>query len=193
MILDGKTSIPKITGGFNTKITYKDFNLGMFWNFAAGHYIYNRLRQSLMTPNTGLLTLSKDILTETWQKPGDNTKYPMTTYGNSYYFDNQGNPSDVQMQYGSENQTPNSLYLEKGDYLRLKNLQLGYNLPSKIAQGKHLKGIYVYMSATNLLTFTKFSGYDPEVNINDGSISSVVFALEMPQSRVYSVGLTAKF
>src|SRR5690606_13798305 len=100
---------------------------------------------------------------------------------------------DVQVQYGSENKTPNSLYLEKGDYLRLKNLQFGYNLPAKIAQGKHLKGIYVYMSATNLLTFTKFSGYDPEVNINDGSISSVVFALEMPQSRVFSVGVSAKF
>jgi len=193
MILTGKSSIPKITGGFNTKITYKDFNLGMYWNFAAGHYIYNRLRQSLMTPNTGILTLSKDILTDTWQKPGDDTRYPMTTFGNSYYYDNQGNPSDVQVQYGSENKTPNSLYLEKGDYLRLKNLQFGYNLPAKIAQGKHLKGIYVYMSATNLLTFTKFSGYDPEVNINDGSISSVVFALEMPQSRVFSVGVSAKF
>jgi TonB-linked SusC/RagA family outer membrane protein len=193
MILDGKTSIPKITGGFNTKVTYKEFNLGMYWNFAAGHYIYNRLRQSLMTPNTGLLTLSKDILTDTWRNPGDNTKYPMTTYGNSYYYDSQGNPSSVQVQYGSENITPNTLYLEKGDYLRLKNLQLGYNLPAKLTEGKHLKGVYVYLSGTNLLTFTKFSGYDPEVSINDGSISSVVFALEMPQSRVFSVGISAKF
>ncbi|MFC5411167.1 SusC/RagA family TonB-linked outer membrane protein [Larkinella bovis] len=193
MILDGKTSIPKITGGFNTKITYKEFNLGMYWNFAAGHYIYNRLRQSLMTPNTGLLTLSKEILTDTWRKPGDITKYPMTTYGNSYYYDSQGNPSNVQVQYGSENITPNSLYLEKGDYVRLKNLQFGYNIPTKFAEGKRLKGLYVYMSGTNLLTFTKFSGYDPEVMINDGSISSVVFALEMPQSRVFSVGVSAKF
>lgn len=193
MILEGKTSIPKITGGVNTNLTYKGFNLSMFWNFAAGHYIYNRLRQSLMTPNTGLLTLSREILTDTWRQPGDNTKYPMTTYGNSYYYDNQGNPSDVQVQFGSENISPNSLYLEKGDYLRLKSLQLGYNIPTKRAEASRIKGIYVYLSGTNLLTFTKFSGYDPEVNIGDGSISSVVFASQIPQSRVFSLGVSAKF
>ncbi|WP_233872205.1 SusC/RagA family TonB-linked outer membrane protein [Dyadobacter sp. CY323] len=193
MILHGKTSIPKITGGVNTNVTYKAFNVSMFWNFAAGHYIYNRLRQSLMTPNTGLLTLSQDILTDTWRSPGDNAKYPMTTYGNSYYFDSNGNPSNVQVQYGSENITPNSLYLEKGDYLRLKNLQLGYNIPVKLTDASRIKSLYLYLSGTNLLTFTKFSGYDPEVNITDGSLSSVVFALEMPQSRVFSVGVSAKF
>jgi TonB-linked SusC/RagA family outer membrane protein len=193
MILDGKTSIPKITGGINTNVTYKGFSMSMFWNFAAGHYIYNRLRQSLMTPNTGLLTLSQEILTDTWRKPGDIAKYPMTTYGNSYYYNSDGTPSNVQVQYGSENITPNSLYLEKGDYLRLKNLQFGYNVPVKSTDGSRLKGLYVYVSGTNLLTFTKFSGYDPEVNITDGSLSSVVFALEMPQSRVFSVGVSAKF
>ncbi|CAG4997224.1 TonB-dependent receptor P3 [Dyadobacter sp. CECT 9275] len=193
MILEGKTSIPKVTGGVNTNVTYKGFNVSMFWNFAAGHYIYNRLRQSLMTPNTGLMTLSQEILTDTWRKPGDHTKYPMTTYGNSYYYNSDGSPSNVQVQYGSENITPNSLYLEKGDYLRLKSLQLGYNIPVKLAEASRIKGIYVYLSGTNLLTFTKFSGYDPEVNIIDGSLSSVVFALEMPQSRVFSVGVSAKF
>jgi TonB-linked SusC/RagA family outer membrane protein len=193
MILDGKTSIPTITGGLNSSINYKGFNVSMFWNFAAGHYIYNRLRQSLMTPNTGLLTLSKDILTDTWKKPGDQSKYPMTTYGNSYYYNNAGEPSDVQVQYGSENITPNSLYLEKGDYLRLKNLQVGYNIPVKQTETSRMKGLYVYLSGTNLLTFTKFSGYDPEVNIIDGSLSSVVFANEMPQSRVFSLGISAKF
>jgi TonB-linked SusC/RagA family outer membrane protein len=193
MILDGKTSIPKITGGVNTNLTYKGFNMNMYWNFAAGHYIYNRLRQSLMTPNTGLLTLSKDILTDTWRNPGDDAKYPMTTYGNSYYYNNDGSPSTVQVQYGSENITPNSLYLEKGDYLRLKNLQFGYTVPFKSLETSKIKSLYVYLSGTNLLTFTKFSGYDPEVNITDGSLSSVVFALEMPQSRVFSIGVSAKF
>jgi TonB-linked SusC/RagA family outer membrane protein len=193
MVLDGKTSIPKITGGFNTNVTYKGFNMSMYWNFAAGHYIYNRLRQSLMTPNTGLLTLSKDILTDTWRQPGDNARYPMTTYGNSYYYNSDGTPSTVQVQYGSENITPNSLYLEKGDYLRLKNLQFGYTVPLKSGEASRIKGLYVYLSGSNLLTFTKFSGYDPEVTITDGSLSSVVFALEMPQSRVFSIGVSAKF
>lgn len=183
MILDGKTSIPKFAGGFNTDLTYKGFSVSMIWNFAAGHYIYNRLRQSLMTPNTGLLTLSSDLLDQTWRQPGDDAKYPMPTYGNSYYYDSSGNPSETQVQYGSENVTPNSLYLEKGDYLRLKNLQVGY----------HFKNMFVYVSGTNLLTFTGFTGYDPEVNVGGGTISSVVFANQMPQSRVFTLGISAKF
>lgn len=183
MILDGKTSIPKFAGGFNTDLNYKGFSISMMWNFAAGHYIYNRLRQSLMTPNTGLLTLSSDLLDRTWRQPGDAAKYPMPTYGNSYYYDSSGNPSETQVQYGSENVTPNSLYLEKGDYLRLKNLQVGYNF----------KNMFVYVNGTNLLTFTGFTGYDPEVNVGEGTISSVVFANHMPQSRVFTLGISAKF
>ena len=193
MILDGKTSIPKITGGFNTNLSYKGFDMNILWNFAAGHYIYNRLRQSLMTPNTGLLTLSSELLTNTWRQPGDNTKYAMTTYGGSYYYDGQGNPTTVQVQYGSENKTPSTLYLEKGDYLRLKNVQLGYNIPKKWTDASRIKSVRVYLSGTNLLTFTKFSGYNPEVNISGGSISSVVAFSSLPQTRVFSMGISAKF
>ena len=192
MIL-GKTSIPKIMGGFNTNLSYKGFDLNMIWNFAAGHYVYNRLRQSLMTPNTGLLALSGELLTNTWQKPGDTSKYPMTTYGSSYYFDDEGNSSDAQIQYGSENKTPTTLYLEKGDYLRLKNVQLGYNLPQKWTNSCRMKSIRVYISGTNLVTFTKFTGYDPEVAISQSSTGRIVAFSALPQTRVYSLGVSAKF
>src|SRR5690606_36515211 len=65
MILDGKTSIPKYTGGLSTHLSYKGFNVSMLWNFAAGHHIYNQLRQSLMTSNTGLMSVSEEIITDT--------------------------------------------------------------------------------------------------------------------------------
>src|SRR5690606_42088020 len=93
--------------------------------------------------SSDLMTVSEEILTDTWQQVGDQTRYPMITYGNGYYFDDQGNPSDTQVQYGSENKTPSTLYLEKGDYLRLKSLQIGCTL----------KNYYLYLSGNNLLTF----------------------------------------
>jgi hypothetical protein len=193
MILKGKSSIPKIMGGFNTNLSYKGFDLNMVWNFAAGHYIYNRLQQSLMTPNSGLLTLSRELLTNSWMRPGDPAKYPMATAACSYFYDEEGNPTSTAVNYGSENKTPSTLYLEKGDYLRLKNVQLGYWLPEKWCNASRMKSIRVYISGSNLLTFTKFSGYDPEVEIGRNSISSVVFFSALPQSRIYSLGLSAKF
>ena len=193
MILDGKSSIPKIMGGFNMNLSYKGFDLNMIWNFAAGHYIYNRLKQSLMTPNSGLLTLSEELLTDTWMQAGDTKKYPMTTLGVGYFYNADGKETNTQVQYGSENKTPSTLYLEKGDYLRLKNVQLGYNLPQKWCNAARMKNIRVYLSGTNLLTFTKFTGYDPEVEIGRNSISSVVFFSALPQSRIYSLGISAKF
>lgn len=193
MILAGKTSIPKIMGGFNTNFSYKSLDLNIMWNFAAGHYIYNRLKQSLMTPNTGLLALSRDILTDTWKKPGDVTKYAMTVYAGGYFYDDAGNPSNTAVQYGSDNTTPNSLYLEKGDYLRLKNVQLGYSFPQQWSSAIHMKSIRAYVSGSNLLTFTRFSGYNPEVPLDNTSISSAVFFSSTPQTRTFLLGLSAKF
>jgi TonB-linked SusC/RagA family outer membrane protein len=192
MILDGKSSIPKIVGGFNTNLSYRNFDFNMVWNFSAGHYIYNRLKQNMMTPSEGLWTLSQDLLTNSWMRPGDPAKYPMVTVASTYYYDEQGNPSVDTYNYGSE-RTPSSLWLEKGDFLRLKNVQVGYNLPDKFCKASHLKMIRIYFSGTNLLTLTKFSGYDPEVEIGRNSISSVVYFSNLPQSRIFSFGISAKF
>ena len=192
MILPGKSSIPKMVGGFNTNLSYKGFDMNMVWNFAAGHYIYNRLKQNMMTPSEGLWTLSRELLTNSWMRPDDHTKYAMTTIASTYYYDGEGNPSAESYNYGSE-RTPSSLWLEKGDYLRLKNVQVGYNLPQKFCHAARMKTIRIYFSGSNLLTFTKFSGYDPEVEIGRNSISSVVFFSNLPQSSIYSFGLSAKF
>lgn len=192
MILKGKTSVPKITGGFNMSVAYKGFDFNMLWNFSAGHYIYNRQRQSRMTVNAGLLTLSNELLTDSWRNPGDNAKYPMVVTANRYeYVNDEGVLTTAQ--FGSENKTPNTLYLEKGDYLRLKSIQLGYTIPKKLTDGSIIKDIRVYASGTNLLTLTKFEGYDPEVLIPAASNGSVVSFNALPQARVFSIGVSAKF
>ena len=181
-------SKPIFRGGFNMNLSYKSFDLSMVWDFRTGKtcYVYDRLKQSMMTPNTGLLTLSRELLTDTWRKPGDNAKYPMTTYACSYYYDGEGNPTNVPVQYGSENKTPITLFRERGDYLRMNSIQIGSNLPQKWCNTIGMKNIRVYLSGNNLLLFTKFSGYDP-------TTTSVQFFSSLPSSRIYSFGVNAGF
>ena len=69
MILKGKTSLPKFIGGFNSQFAFKNFDLNMNFSYATGHYIYNRMLQSTLTPNRGVRALSHKLLTEAWENP----------------------------------------------------------------------------------------------------------------------------
>ena len=186
MILNGKSALPKIVGGFNTNVAYKHFDLNMIWSFALGHYIYNATRQSLLTPNRGVLAVSSELLTNSWQKAGDHAKLPQVVSQVQYHYDDQGNASTDPVAYGTDNDTPSSNYLEKGDYLRLRNLQVGYTFPSRIINKVNLQSLRVYVSGSNLMTITKFSGYDPEA----GGLQSFD---AMPQSKSFMLGVNVNF
>ena len=86
----------------------------------------------------------------------------------------------------SYNFTVSSRFVEKGDYLRLKNVQLGYTLPNNVAHKMGMSKCRVYVSASNLLTFTKYTGYDPEVagGVDYGNY---------PQARTFMMGLNLSF
>ena len=84
------------------------------------------------------------------------------------------------------NRSTSSRFVEKGDYLRLKNVQLGYTLPNSVARRMGMSKCRLYVSASNLLTFTGYKGYDPEVagGVDWGNY---------PQSRTYMFGLNLSF
>ncbi len=193
MILDGKTSLPKVTGGFNNQFAYKNFDLSMNFSFAFGHYIYNRLLQSTLTPNRGVRALSNKLLTEAWQNPGDNAKWPQVVMNVQHFYDNAGNPSTAPVTYGTEEKYISSMFLEKGDYLKLNNLNFGYTLPTLVASRIKMQSLRVSLNVTNLLTLTSFSGYNPEVPIEQSSAASFVSYNSMPQARTYSLGLNINF
>ncbi|MCG6186945.1 SusC/RagA family TonB-linked outer membrane protein [Maribellus maritimus] len=193
MILDGKTSLPKFVGGFNSRFAYKSFDVAMNFSFAAGNYIYNRLLQSTLTPNRGVRALSNKLLTDAWQNPGDNAKWPRVVMNVQHFYDNEGNPTEEPVTYGSEEKFISSMYLEKGDYLKLKNLSVGYTLPVKIASKMKMQSMRVALNVTNLFTLTKFSGYDPEVGIDQTTGASLVSYSSIPQARTYSLGLNINF
>ncbi len=193
MILDGKTSLPKFIGGFNSRFSYKNFDLAMYFSFATGHYIYNRLLQSTLTPNRGVRTLSDKLLTEAWQEPGDHAKWPEVVMNVQHYYDSEGNPTTDPVTYGTEEKFISSMYLEKGDYLKLKNLSLGYTLPAGLASKMRMRTLRISLNVTNLFTLTDFSGYDPEVAVDQTTGASLVSYSSMPQARTYSLGLNINF
>jgi len=193
MILDGKTSLPKILGGFTNQFAYKNFDLSMNFSFAAGHYIYNRLVQSTLTPNRGVRALSNKLLTESWEKPGDNAKWPQVVMNVQHFYDSDGNPTTDPVTYGTEEKYISSMFLEKGDYLKLNNLALGYTLPNHIASKIRMTTMRLSFNVTNVFTLTNYSGYNPEVAIHQASAASFVSYSSMPLARTYSLGLNVNF
>jgi hypothetical protein len=98
----------------------------------------------------------------------------------------------------NQNSRPSTRFLENGSYLRLKNIMLGYNLPEKSLQSITkgvVKNFRIYVSAQNILTFTKYTGYDPEVGNrtpNSSLTNGIDFAV-YPQPKAFQVGLQASF
>ncbi len=193
MILEGKTSIPKFVGGFNNQFAYKNFDLNMNFSFATGHYIYNRLLQSTLTPNRGVRALSHKLLSEAWQQSGDDAKWPRVVMNVQHFYDNEGNPSTDPVTYGTEEKYISSMFLEKGDYLKMNNLGLGYTIPSSVTTRIKMQSLRISLNITNLFTLTSFSGYNPEVPVDQASAASFVSYNSMPQARTYSLGLKINF
>ncbi|MFA4868941.1 MAG: TonB-dependent receptor [Pedobacter sp.] len=138
---------PDFYGGLGNEFTYGDFDLNVFFNYSLGNSIWNntRYRMGHGGSRNGVFAQLQDQL-DRWQKPGDITEVPrLTTKGN--------NASIIP-----------DRFLEDGSYVRLKTVSIGYRLPKKILAKHHISNVRIYLSATNLLTFTKYKGVDPEVN-----------------------------
>lgn len=138
---------PDFYGGLGNEFTYGDFDLNVFFNYSIGNSIWNntRYRMGHGGSRNGVFAQLQDQL-DRWQKPGDITEVPrLTTKGN--------NASIIP-----------DRFLEDGSYVRLKTVSIGYRLPKKILAKHHISNVRIYLSATNLLTFTKYKGVDPEVN-----------------------------
>ncbi|GHV49232.1 hypothetical protein FACS1894181_07620 [Bacteroidia bacterium] len=106
---------------------------------------------------------------------GDLAKYPMLLTNEDYLYDDAGNPSTARYRYNTVN---TDRWLEKGDFIRLRNLQLGYTLPASVSRSIGLGNVRVYAGGSNLLLFTGFQGLDPETN------------WEMPLPRSFNFGVS---
>jgi TonB-linked SusC/RagA family outer membrane protein len=187
-----KSALPKWYGGFNNTITYKNLDFGFDIYFQGGNYIYNRFRMGATGAGGGGSALIADILENSWKQPGDIAQYPQLAAGR-YNYDDEGNPGAAQLFIG--NTGYNTRFLEKGDFIRLRSVSLGYTIPQRIASKMLMDSARIYMSGTNLITKTSFNGYDPEMTLSGGSnFRGIEFnGAQLPQSRIISIGLDIKF
>jgi len=160
MIQHGKSALPTYFGGLSNNITYKNFDLNIQFVFAGGNYIMNYF-YSRSTNASSQGQIAKAVVGNTWEKPGDIAEFPQLTIGYLYKYDNAGNPSASGTRFNTDYTT---FYLEKGDYIKLRNIQLGYTIPATVTKKAQLQQVRLYVGASNLFTLTKFRGFDPESN-----------------------------
>ena len=138
---------PKFTFGFNNAFSYKNFDLSLLFVGSYGNDIANEFRKYNITLN-GQWTPTKDAFDKRWRGAGTSNSFdkPATNSGRSI------------------GDYANSLWLEDGSYLRLRDITLGYTFSASQLAFLKMSSIRLYVSAQNWLTLTSYSGYDPEVS-----------------------------
>ncbi|MDX8552835.1 TonB-dependent receptor [Tenacibaculum sp. 1B UA] len=144
----GKSALPDFEGAFGTKFEYNGIDLGLNFTYKFGNYIYNTDYASLMKARNIGEQLSSNVL-NAWQSPGDVTDVPRLTTND----DNFGSRS--------------TRWLQKGDYIRLRNISLGYNLDQEMLDKLSIRKLRIYLSADNYWTWTREDNLDdPEQAFN---------------------------
>ena len=169
-------ALPTWTGGWDNTFRYKNFDFNILLFFSGGNYVYNGTKAGLRDNrnwNNSVETLNR------WQKPGDITNIPKPVFG-----DNLSNGSGIVI---SEN-------VEKGDFLKARNLSIGYTLPANVLQKARISSFRIYAAVTNAFVVTDYSGFDPEVSSNGNNNSSPgVDRNSVPQSRTLTFGVSLGF
>lgn len=161
---------PDFTGGLNLNLEYKGFDMNMFIYAALGQEVYDATRRYDMNGTN----YRADWLNR-WTGPGTSNYYPRVTFVD----DNQNM------------KTVSDFFIHDGSYVRLRNITLGYTLPKNMTEYLKIKNIRFYVTAENLLTFTKYKGYDPE--IGGGVFSNGIDHGIYPQARTVIGGVNITF
>ena len=167
----GGSAIPKITGGFNTHVDYKGVYLDVNLYFAGGHKVYEDW--SFYTHHSGYYTTlyynGVTNMMDRWQEEGDVTDVPKVVYGTN------------------DDSRTSSRFLYDGDYLRVKDIVIGYKLPASLLRPVKIDQASVFARGTNLFTWVKDDRlkYDPEVRadgftrLTTPPVKSIIFGINL--------------
>lgn len=173
--------IPKITAGLTIALTYKNWDLTAFLQGAYGHKIFSVLNRDIEGFYRSF-NVTQRYYDERWTGPGTSNTQPRASW------DASGNNALI---YSSR-------FMEDGSYTRLKNLQVGYTLSKKVIGKIGLTTARIFFSGTNLVTFTKYSGLDPEMTVSDNAKGQGDIALGMdwgtyPAAKTFNMGVNLTF
>lgn len=164
---------PIHTGGFNNSFEYRNFDLNIFFQWNYGNDILNAAR-------TQFVRGKSEVGYNRWQE-----------YTGRWTPENP--TSDIPRVGGWGSSQFSTFEVEDGSFLRLKNISLGYTLPSKITKKFFVQKLRVYCSAQNLVTWSNYSGYDPEVSTKNTALTPGYDWSAYPRSRVYNFGINVVF
>ena len=177
--VDCGNTLPTWYGGWTNNFKYKGFDLSLFFQFSGGNKIYNGTKASVS--DMRYWNNSKDVYKKYWTPERTHAEYPMPIYG-----DNYSNGSAL----------PISDLVERGDYLRLKNVSLGYTFNTKNwSKAVGISALRLYVQAQNLFVITGYSGMDPETltNVESATLSGGTDKNTLPQARTYTIGVNLTF
>lgn len=182
---------PKLTFGLTNTFAYKGFDLSILVTGAQGNDIYNYLR--FENTNPGNINLGRNLLREAFDYARVTTDGKLQNPGTNV-------PRIVGSDLNGNGNRFTNLYVEDGSYIRIKNVQLGYNIPGAwLRQQNVVKGIRLTVGAQNLFTFTKYKGFDPEVGAYLGKevqLNSQLIAVDAgryPLTRLYTASIGVDF
>ncbi len=162
---------PDFTYGFNVDFKYKGFELNMFFQGTEGNDIFNNtVRYDFTYVNRPSYALNR------WTGPGTSNSEPR-----------------VSLSDPNQNSRVSDRFVEDGSYIRLKTLQFAYNFPTNWLQKVHLGNLKVYVTCQNLLTFSRYRGFDPEIGNIGGSLEIGIDRGFYPQARTILGGLSVNF
>jgi TonB-linked SusC/RagA family outer membrane protein len=169
---------PLFIGGLTNTFKYKSFDLNFFWQFSYGNKIFNNTRAFAEGQNSVFGDFATVL--NRWTPTNTNTNMPRAVLGDP-----------------NQNNRTSDRFLEDGSYARLKNAALGYTLPKSAAKAIGMRSLRVYVSAQNLITITKYSGFDPELSTFDtpgqNNTAPGTDFLTVPQAKTILVGVNVGF
>jgi TonB-linked SusC/RagA family outer membrane protein len=166
---------PKFYSGFINTFTYKNWSLTVGFNTVIGNDIYNEAAQVLDNYGTSLIAPQPYVIVNAWSKPGDVTDVP-----------------EISRRNKTGNMIFNSRFIENGSFVRLSTARLVYTLNSNVTHRLKMSGMSIYLFGTNLLTWTNYTGYDPEFS-SSNPLQLGDDTGRYPRERQLGLGINANF
>ncbi|WP_420575920.1 SusC/RagA family TonB-linked outer membrane protein [Ekhidna sp.] len=183
VLLEGKSAQPDYQGGFFVSARWKGIDLRADAVFRGGNYIYNTMESNMLSDGVSINTNQRTDAFNFWRNPGDTDVLP--------------NPL-----FGSTAAQTSDRFLQRGDYIRLRNVTIGYTLPKALIERVGLDFVRVFLQGQNLLTYRPYFKGDPEVGIGsgetiapgaDGFVAGEFNLYSYPNLKTYSAGIEIRF
>ena len=192
--------LPLFTFGWTNTFRYKNFDLSIFLNGSYGNKVLNYNAITLSHMNSPWTNQLRAVDSRARIVPIDAAKQSEINWYDDITNVRVSNPDTKTprptINDPNDNDRISSRYVEDGSYLRIKNITLGYNFPSAWMKKIHVENIRIYANIQNLYTFTKYSGYDPEVGASTQDATGLTYGLDngrYPSPTMYSFGLNLTF